>query len=164
MTSGRSLRIGESMLAVGVLILGVLIAIETMRSTISVGTVVGPALFPYLIATGLVLVGLALLRQAVAGHIAHEGGVELDGVAVALVSAGLVIQMLFLETLGWIPASTILFMVVARAFGSRRIVKDAILGLALTAASFGLFNYGLDLNLPVGSVFEQFLDGPDDAQ
>jgi putative tricarboxylic transport membrane protein len=41
------------------------------------------------------------------GHIAHEGGVELDGVAVTLVSAGLIIQMLLLEALGWIPASTI---------------------------------------------------------
>ena len=164
MTSGRSLRIGEAMLAVGVLILGVLIAFETMRSATSVGTVVGPALFPYLIAGGLVLVGLALLRQAVAGHIAHEGGVELDGVAIVLVSVGLIIQILLLETLGWIPASTILFMVVARAFGSRKLVVDAILGLALTSLSFGLFNYGLDLNLPVGSVFERFLDGSDDAQ
>jgi putative tricarboxylic transport membrane protein len=71
--------------------------------------------------------------------------------------------MLLLETLGWIPSSTILFMVVARAFGSRKIVKDAILGLALTAASFGLFNYGLDLNLPVGSVFEELMAEPDDA-
>jgi putative tricarboxylic transport membrane protein len=86
MTSGRSLRIGEAILAVGVLMLGVLIAFETMRSVTSVGTVVGPALFPYLIAGGLVLVGLSLLRQAVVGYIAHEGGVELDGVAVTLVS------------------------------------------------------------------------------
>lgn len=164
MTSGRSLRIGEAILAVGVLMLGVLIAFETMRNVTSVGTVVGPALFPYLIAGGLVLVGLSLLRQAVVAHIAHEGGVELDGVAVTLVSAGLIIQMLLLEALGWIPASTILFMVVARAFGSRRLVKDAVLGVALTSLSFGLFNYGLDLNLPVGSVFERFLDGPDDVQ
>ena len=83
--------------------------------------------------------------------------------AVVLVAVGLIVQMLLLETLGWIPASTILFMVVARAFGSRKIVKDAILGLALTAASFGLFNYGLDLNLPVGSVFEELMAEPDDA-
>jgi putative tricarboxylic transport membrane protein len=164
MTTGRSLKIGEAGLGIAVLALGTFIAFETSRAPGAANAVIGPALFPYLIGAGLILVGLALLREALVGHIAHERGLELDGVAVALVSAGLVIQMLFLETLGWIPASTILFMVVARAFGSRRIVKDAILGLALTAASFGLFNYGLDLNLPVGSVFEQFLDGPDDAQ
>jgi putative tricarboxylic transport membrane protein len=54
-------------------------------------------------------------------------------------------------------------MVVARAFGSRKLVKDALLGLAVTGLSFGLFNYGLDLNLPVGSVFEQFVAESDDA-
>ena len=86
---------------------------------------------------------------------------ELDGIAVVLVSVGLIIQIFLLETLGWIPASTILFMVVARAFGSRRLVMDAVLGVALTGLSFGLFNYGLDLNLPVGSVFERFLAEPE---
>ena len=67
---------------------------------------VGPALFPYLISAGLVLVGLALLREAFTGHIAHAQGLELDGIAVVLVSVGLIIQILLLETLGWIPATT----------------------------------------------------------
>ena len=164
MTTGRNLRVGEAALGGGVLILGIFIAFETTRGLGPTSAVVGPALFPYLISVGLILVGLALLREALIGHIAHERGLELDGVAVVLVSVGLIIQILLLETLGWIPASTILFMVVARAFGSRKLVLDAVLGLALTSLSFGLFNYGLDLNLPVGSVFERFLDGPDDAQ
>ena len=69
-----------------------------------------------------------------------------------LVSAGLVIQMFLLETLGWIPATTLLFIAVARAFGSRRLLIDAALGVALTAASFVMFNYGLGLNLPGGVV------------
>jgi putative tricarboxylic transport membrane protein len=162
MTSGRSLRIGEAILAAGVLILGVLIAFETMRSATSVGTVVGPALFPYLIAGGLVLVGLSLLRQAIAGHIAHEGGVELDGVAVVLVSAGLIIQMLSLETLGWIPATTLLFMLVARAFGSRRLLVNVAIGVALTGLSFAVFNYGLNLNLPAG-VLEDLIAPAEEA-
>jgi putative tricarboxylic transport membrane protein len=162
MTSGRSLRIGEAILAAGVLILGVLIAFETMRSATSVGTVVGPALFPYLIAGGLVLVGLSLLRQANAGHIAHEGGVELDGVAVVLVSAGLIIQMLSLETLGWIPATTLLFMLVARAFGSRRLLVNVAIGVALTGLSFAVFNYGLNLNLPAG-VLEDLIAPAEEA-
>jgi len=163
MTTGRSLKIGEAGLGAAVFALGAFIAFETSRAPGAANAVVGPALFPYLISAGLVIVGLALLREAFTGHIAHEQGLELDGIAVVLVSVGLIIQILLLETLGWIPASTILFMVVARAFGSRRLVKDAILGLALTSLSFGLFNYGLDLNLPLGSVFEQLTAGPDDA-
>jgi putative tricarboxylic transport membrane protein len=152
MTTGRSLRVGEAALGGGVLVLGLFIAFETTRGLGPTSAVVGPALFPYLIAAGLVIVGASLLREAFAGHIAHEGGFELDWVAVALVSAGLILQMFLLETLGWIPASALLFMAVARAFGSRRLVIDAVLGLALTAASFVIFNYGLGLNLPGGVV------------
>ena len=163
MTTGRSLKIGEAGLGGAVLALGAFIAFETSRAPGAANAVVGPALFPYLIAAGLILVGLACCARPYRPHRAR-GGLELDGIAVVLVSVGLIIQILLLETLGWIPASTILFMAVARAFGSRRLVMDAVLGLALTGLSFGLFNYGLDLNLPVGSVFERFLDGPDDAQ
>jgi putative tricarboxylic transport membrane protein len=163
MITGRSLKIGEAGLGAAVLALGAFIAFETSQAPGAANAVVGPALFPYLISAGLILVGLALLREALTGHIAHAQGLELDGTAVVLVAVGLIVQMLLLETLGWIPASTILFMVVARAFGSRKIVKDALLGLALTAASFGLFNYGLDLNLPVGTVFEELMAEPDDA-
>ena len=152
MTTGRSLRVGEAALGGGVLALGLFIAFETTRGLGPTNAVVGPALFPYLIAAGLVIVGASLLREAFAGHIAHEGGFELDWIAVVLVSAGLVIQMFLLETLGWIPATTLLFIAVARAFGSRRLVIDAALGVALTAASFVMFNYGLGLNLPGGVV------------
>jgi putative tricarboxylic transport membrane protein len=152
MTTGRNLRLGEAALGGGVLALGLFIAFETTRGLGPTSAVVGPALFPYLIAAGLVIVGVSLLREAFAGHIAHEGGFELDWIAVALVSAGLIIQMFLLETLGWIPASALLFMAVARAFGSRRLLIDAALGVALTAASFVIFNYGLGLNLPGGVV------------
>ncbi len=152
MTTGRNLRIGEAVLGGGVLALGLFIAFETMRGTGSTNAVVGPALFPYLISAGLVIVGVLLLREAFAGHIAHAGGMELDWIAVALVSAGLIIQMFLLETLGWIPASALLFMAVARAFGSRRLVIDAVFGIALAAASFVMFNYGLGLNLPGGVI------------
>ena len=147
MTTGRSLRVGEAALGGGVLVLGLFIAFETTRGLGPTSAVIGPALFPYLIAAGLVIVGASLLREAFAGHIAHEGGFEL-----VLVSAGLVIQMFLLETLGWIPATTLLFIAVARAFGSRRLLIDAALGVALTAASFVMFNYGLGLNLPGGVV------------
>ena len=162
MTTGRSLRVGEAALAAGVLALGLFIAFETSRAPGAANAVVGPALFPYLIATGLVLVGLSLMRQAFSGHIAHEGGFELDFVAVALVSLGLIVQMLLLERLGWIPATTLLFIAVARAFGSRRLALDIGIGIALTALAFVVFNYGLDLNLP-GGVLEDLLTPAEEA-
>ena len=160
MTTGRSMRAGEAALGGGLIALGGLIAVETIL-TPSVGrAVVGPALFPYLISGGLVLVGLSLLREAFAGAVAHAEGLELDLRAVALVAAGLAAQFLLLETLGWIPSTTILFAAVARAFGDRRLVVNLAIGLALAAFTFVTFNYGLGLNLPEGSIVER-LTSPD---
>ena len=101
MTTGSGLRIGEAILGGVVLGLGLFIAFETsMLEVAASNAAIGPRLFPYLIAAGLVIVGALVLREAFFGHIAHEGGFELDWRAVALVSAGLILQMLLLETPG----------------------------------------------------------------
>ena len=163
MTTERSLRLGEGVLSVGVLALGLFIAVETALFEVGPShAAVGPRLFPFLIATGLIVVGLALLRQAFSGHIAHEGGFELDWLAVALVSAGLVAQMLLLDLLGWIVATTLLFVAVARAFSSRRPVVDAAIGVALTGLAFVVFTAGLGLELPTG-VFGEMIAPAEEA-
>lgn len=157
MTTGRSLRIGEALLGGGLFALGALIAVETMLTPSAGRGVVGPALFPYLISAGLMLVALSLLREAFAGHVAHDGGLELDLRAVVLVAAGLAAQFLLIEYLGWIPSAALLFVAVARAFGNRRYLLNAVFGLVLAGGTFAVFNYGLDLNLPIGTVGEWFL-------
>jgi putative tricarboxylic transport membrane protein len=79
MTTGRSLRLGEMVLAGGALALDLFIAVETAMLEVAPSqAAVGPRLFPSLVAAGLLLVGVALLREALFGHIAHEGGFELD--------------------------------------------------------------------------------------
>ena len=165
MTTERSLRIGEGALGVGVLALGLFIAVETALFEVGPShAAVGPRLFPFLIATGLIAVGLALLRQAFFGHIAHEGGFELDWLAVALVSGGLIAQMLLLDVLGWIPATTLLFIAVARAFSSRRLVVDAAIGVALTGLAFVVFTAGLGLDLPTGVIGDMLAPAEEAAQ
>ena len=161
MTTGRGLRAGEAVLGGLVLALGLFIAIETALIEVAPSqAAVGPRLFPFLIAAGLIVVGGLLLRQALFGHIAHEGGIELDWTAAALVSAGLIAQLLLLEWLGWIPATALLFVAVARAFGSRRLLVDAAIGLGLAALAFVIFSYGLDLTLP-GGVLGDLLFAPE---
>jgi putative tricarboxylic transport membrane protein len=158
MTTGRRLRIGEAVLSVGVLALGLFILAET--ALLEVGpshAAIGPRLFPFLVATGLIVVGLALLREAFFGHIAHGRGWELDWRAVALVSAGLLVQMLLLESLGWIVAATLLFVATTLAFGSRRLLLDGVIGVVLTGLAFVVFNYGLGLTLPTGTVVERLM-------
>jgi putative tricarboxylic transport membrane protein len=164
MTTGRGLRIGEAVLGGGVLALGLFIVSETaLLEVAQTHAAVGPKLFPYLVGGGLIVIGALVLHQAVFGHIAHERGFELDRGAVALISAGLVAQMFLLEWLGWIPSTTLLFMAVARAFGRRALLVDALLGLVLSSLVFIIFNYGLDLSLPSG-VLGDLLSPEEEAQ
>lgn len=160
MTTGRSLRIGESVLGGGVLALGVFVLVQTVRLEVGPAhAAVGPRLFPFLIAGGLIVIGLALLREAVFGHIAHESGFELDWLAVALVSAGLLAQMLLLDLLGWVLATTLLFVAAARAFGSRRLLVDAVIGLALAGLAHVIFTSALGLRLPGGVIADLLAGG-----
>lgn len=153
--TGRSLRLGESILSVVVLVLGVFIAVETYLAPAAPAQVaVGPTLFPVRDAICLILIGGFLAREAYAGHVAHEGGLEIDWWAVALVLAALIVQMVILEWAGWIIATALLFTAVGRAFGSRRPLIDLAIGLVLTSLAFFIFTRGLGLTLPGGLIGE----------
>ena len=163
MTTGWGLRIGEAVLGGVVLGLGLFIAIETsMMEVAASNAAIGPRLFPFLIAFGLLAVGVAVLWQAFFGHIAHERGFELDWRAVALVSGGLILQMLLVESLGWIIATTLLFVAATLAFRERRVLISIAIGLALTCLTYWVFNYGLGLSLPIGTTIEELLPGSDE--
>lgn len=150
----------DSILGAFVLAIGVFIGLETWEMALAgTRTIVGPHLFPYIVSIGLIAVGLSLLREAVSGHVAHETGFELDWRAVGLASGGLVLQMLLLEKLGWIVATTLMFVLATLAFHERRVVISVLIGLALTVLTFMIFTYGLGLDLPLGSVFEALLEG-----
>lgn len=163
MTSGWGLRIGEVVLGLVVLGLGLFIVVET--SMLEVGpsnAAIGPRMFPFLVAFGLLAVGVAVLWQALFGHIAHERGFELDWLAVALVSGGLLLQMFLVESLGWIVATTLLFVAATLAFRERRVLISIAIGLFLACLTFWIFNYGLGLSLPVGTSIEELLPGSDE--
>jgi putative tricarboxylic transport membrane protein len=163
MTTGWGLRIGEAVLGGVVLGLGLFVAIETSLLEVAPSNAaIGPRLFPFLIAFGLLAVGVGVLWQAFFGHIAHERGFELDWLAVALVSAGLLLQMFLVESLGWIVATTLLFVAATLAFRERRVLISIAIGLALTCLTFWVFNYGLGLTLPVGTTIEELLPSSDE--
>jgi len=163
MTTGWGLRIGEAVLGGVVLGLGLFIGIETSLLEVAPSNAaIGPRLFPSLIAFGLLAVGVGVLWQAFFGHIAHERGFELDWRAVALVSAGLLLQMFLVESLGWIIATALLFITTSLAFAERRHVITVLIGLALSGLTFVIFNYGLGLTLPIGTTIERFLPASDE--
>jgi putative tricarboxylic transport membrane protein len=56
--------------------------------------------------------------------------------------------MAIIGVVGFTAASTMLFVAVARGFGSTRVAHDALVGFVLTAAVFVFFTRVLGLSLP----------------
>lgn len=115
---------------------------------------VGPKVFPYVIGSGLLLIGSKLIWDALRGRIAFEGGIEIDYPPVLMISAGFIFVMLAIRPLGWPVAATGLFMIGAHAFGNRRVLRAALYGLLLAGLTVLVFNVALGLRLPMGEVFE----------
>jgi len=151
MATGRGLRVGEAILAVFVLALGLFIAVETaLMRTGPAYSAVSPKLFPSLVAAGLLLVGAALLYEARAGAVAHPSGFELDLPPAVAITIGLVLQMFLMKPAGFVIATTVMFVAVAHGFGSRRPVLNTAVGFVLCLFTQVAFTRGLGLILPSG--------------
>ena len=69
---------------------------------------------------------------------------------VVRVALGLVAFVALLNLAGFVAAGTVLFAAAASAFGSRRWLRDALLGITLCATVYVAFTYGLGVPLPPG--------------
>jgi putative tricarboxylic transport membrane protein len=149
----RGLRLGEAVVAGFILLLGLYVAVETAMLRTGPGyAAIGPKLFPWLVAAGLLVVGVALLYEARAGAVAQPAGFDLDLPPAVVVTAGLVLQMVLMKPAGFVIATAVLFVAVAYALGSRRIVLNAAVGLVLCAVTYLAFTRGLGLALPAGAL------------
>jgi putative tricarboxylic transport membrane protein len=149
----RGLRLGEALLAAFILLLGIFVAVETAMLRGGPGyAAIGPKLFPWLVAAGLLLVGIALLREASTGAVAQPAGFELDLPPPLIVTVGLVLQMVLMKPAGFVIATAVLFAAVAYALGSRRVLLNLVVGLVLCAVTYVAFTRGLGLVLPAGAL------------
>lgn len=131
-------------------------------SSLSLGAqyaAIGPGLFVALVGAVLVLLGVILLVQMRRGTAfddeerAADPGMDKTAFFTALVACA--VPALVIERLGLPLTATVAFMLVARAFGSRRVVVDLIAGFVLGAACWYLFSrLGLQLGgfLPLAGV------------
>jgi putative tricarboxylic transport membrane protein len=156
----RTFRPQEAALGAGLALLAFCIIGLTIQITVGFSyDNVGPRTFPYLIAALLLISGGAILIGAFAatGSAPRWDNDPVRWLPIVLISATLIFQLLVIRKIGWIPAATVAFAVVAYAFGERRILLSLLFGFLLASGTFVLFNYGLQLRLPVGNFLEALL-------
>jgi putative tricarboxylic transport membrane protein len=143
----------EAALSAGVLVLGAGAAAVTAMLPSEGGYAgIGPNFMPGLVSFGLIVLGLWLLYEALRGGwrnaSPHEGVFQRK--PFLWVSAGLFAHMVLIGWAGFVPAAAVLFVFVARGFGSHRLLRDLAIGIALAVAIYLFFTQVLNVNLPAG--------------
>jgi len=147
----------EIALSAGVLGLGAFAAVVTATLPGEGGYAgFGPNFVPAVVAAGLLVVGAWLLWEALAGGWRNRGEPEAGAEhafharAFWWITAGLAAHMALIGWAGFVIAGAVLFVCVARGFGSTRAVRDAAMGFVLSLAVFEFFVKLLNVNLPAG--------------
>ena len=147
---------GQLAIAAGIVALGAIVLWGSFHLPTGGGYAqVGPGVVPRIVGVGLLLLGVLLVHEAFAGGFrgldeAEERRLGMDWAAFAWITAGILAYGLGIVRLGFVPSSMILFVLVARGFGSRRWALNVIVSALLAIAIFALFTYGLGLTLPAG--------------
>lgn len=145
--------LGETLIAVGVLALAAVVLWQTLSIPVSpLYARVGPTVIPMIAAVGLAACGVALLVAALRGGWQEDEEKELaqDRRALALLVAGLVANIALIGWAGFTVASTIMFTLTARAFGSNNPLRDAATGFGLSIVAYLGFARALGINIGAG--------------
>jgi hypothetical protein len=136
---------GNLVVAIAFLLLGIYLVASASGLPEGLGRQPGPGFFPRVVGSVTLLLAALLLMQAVRRR---EGG------SLALTNPGAVggaIALTFLYLLlwgtGWFAVRTAVFLALLLRFLGQRWMASIIVGLALTAAVVGAFQYGLSISL-----------------
>ncbi|WP_224701189.1 tripartite tricarboxylate transporter TctB family protein [Devosia aquimaris] len=109
---------------------------------------VGPTVFPYVIAAGLLALSLGTLVQALRGSFPpREKG---DMGPMLWIVAGLLAQIMLLSTAGFAIATGLLFAFTAKGFGRGPLWQTIPIGIVFALLVWFIFARGLQLSLPAG--------------
>src|SRR5512132_2601784 len=128
---------GQVALAAGVMALAAAILWGAMELPTSGGYAqVGPGVVPRIVGACLLILGVFLMREAFAGGFRgvdeeEEARIPIHWASFGWVTAGILGYGLLIEHAGFILSSTLLFVLVARGFGSGRWLLNAITGAVL---------------------------------
>jgi putative tricarboxylic transport membrane protein len=118
---------------------------------------IGPRTVP--LAVGILLVVTAILLAIDilrGGRGEQEAGEDADlghgsdWKTLGLLVAAFVANILLIERLGWPVSGAVLFFGTTYALGSRHLIRNAIISIALSVGSWYLFYLGLGIHLPAG--------------
>jgi putative tricarboxylic transport membrane protein len=116
---------------------------------------VGPKAVPFVVAAGLLLLGAGLVVSALRGGWSWtleevQEAPPTNWRALILLLAGLLANLVLIGPYGFSAAASVQFVLVAAAFGSRRLVRDLALALVLTLLVWFGFVEGLGVNIGAG--------------
>ena len=153
--SGRS-ELGVSLL-LGVVGAVVLVDAARLNAPGTASDPVGAKAMPLVVGGLLVACAVLLAINVVrGGHGEAEEGEDVDLTAptewrvVLPLVAAFVANILLIDVLGWVISGALLFWGSSWALGSRHPVRDAVISLALSLATFYGFYLGLGIALPAG--------------
>jgi putative tricarboxylic transport membrane protein len=144
-------------LAAVLALVGIYTIVDARGLTVGFGDPVGPRVFPYVIGAGMILLAALLALATARGDVAEgEAGEDVDlttpadWVTVGKLVAVLVLNVLFVNLLGWAVTGALLFAGCAWALGSRTLLRDLIVGVVMSVGSWYFFYVGLDVPLTPG--------------
>jgi putative tricarboxylic transport membrane protein len=108
-------------------------------------------LYPLFVLAGLLLFGGAALVAAIRKRTAPSEPHAAPGWRpAALLAAGVLLDLAFMERAGFVITSAVLFWLTARAFDERHPARDALFALGVATGSYLLFVRVLNVTLPAG--------------
>lgn len=145
-------------LGLGVTVFAIIIGWQTAQIPLNaIYAKVGPNIIPWMVTGLLGVLGVVLTFQGLTGGWAHEQEHgELDWPSLGWLLGGLLANAALIEIAGFILASTLLFTFTARAFNSRRPVRDAAVGFVLALIAYVGFDRVLGYKIGEGLI-ERFI-------
>ena len=130
---------------------------DAMTLNVGFGDPVGPRAFPYAIGGVLVVLAVLLALATARGDVPEaEAGEDVDltqradWTTVLKLVGVLVLTIATVGWLGWAITGAVLFAGAAWALGSRTLVRDVLVGVALAVGSWYFFYSGLEIPLTPG--------------
>jgi putative tricarboxylic transport membrane protein len=151
---------GELIIALCVIALAAVVYWQVLHIPVSpIYAQVGPTIVPTMCALGLAALGVALLLAALRGgwQPDEEREVKPDRAALLWIAAGLILNVVLIGPAGFTLASVVLFVCVARGFGSRALARDIAIAIVFALAAYFGFAKTLGINIG-GGVIEHAIE------